>query len=56
MKVSRRVYFVVCSDVLSPEELQARIGMPPFSVTRKGAKRADPPRPVVNAWNTDSPR
>jgi hypothetical protein len=55
MKVSTRVCFAVRSDVLSPEELQTRIGMPPSSVTRKAATHADPPRPAVNAWKIDSP-
>jgi hypothetical protein len=50
-----RVYFAVRSDVLSPQELQARIGMPPSSVMRKAATLADPPRPAVNAWKIDSP-
>lgn len=55
MKVSTRVYFAVRSDALSPEELAARIGMPPSSVTRKASAHADPPRPAVNAWKVDSP-
>jgi Domain of unknown function (DUF4279) len=54
-RVSTRVCFAVHSDVLSLEELQARIGMPPSSVTRKAATHADPPRPAVNAWKIDSP-
>lgn len=55
MKVSTRVSFAVRSDGLSPEELQARIGLPPSSAVRKGARLADPPRPSVNAWKIDSP-
>jgi hypothetical protein len=31
MRVERRVYFAMRGDVLSPEELQAWIGMPPSS-------------------------
>jgi hypothetical protein len=55
VRVKTRVYFAVHSDVLSPEELEARIGVPPSSVTRKAARHADPARPPVNAWKIDSP-
>jgi hypothetical protein len=55
MRVETRVYFAVHSDLLSPEELEAQIGMAPSSVMRRAAKRVNPPRPVVNSWRADSP-
>ena len=54
MRVRTRVYFDVVSEVLSPEELEVRIGMPPSSVMRKASKHLDPPRPVANAWRIES--
>ena len=50
MRAQTQVSFDVVSDVLSPDELEARIGMPPSSVMRKASKHVDPPRPVANAW------
>lgn len=55
MRVETRAYFAVHSDVHSPEDLEARIGMSASSVMRKAARHVDPPRPPVNAWNIDSP-
>jgi hypothetical protein len=55
MRVRTRVCFAVRSTVLTPEDLQARIGMSPSSVTRKAARDVAPPRPAVNAWKIDSP-
>jgi hypothetical protein len=54
MRVQTQVYFDVVSDVLSPDELEARIGMPPSSVMRRASKRLDPPRPAANAWKIES--
>jgi|SRR5437016_9707370 len=54
MRVQTQVYFDVASDVLSPDELEARIGMPPSSVMRKASKHLDPPRPAANAWKIES--
>jgi hypothetical protein len=54
MRVQTQVSFDVVSDVLSPDELEARIGMPPSSVMRKASKHLDPPRPVANAWKIGS--
>jgi uncharacterized protein DUF4279 len=55
MRVETRVYFAVRSGMLSPEELEAQIGMAPSSVLRKAAVRVNPPRPAANAWRIDSP-
>jgi uncharacterized protein DUF4279 len=55
MRVETRVYFAVYSDVLGPEEMKARIGVPRTSVVvRKAAERNDPPEPVASAWKVDS--
>jgi hypothetical protein len=43
MRVLTQVHFDVVSDVLSPEELEARIGMAPSSVMRKASKHLDQP-------------
>ena len=54
MRVQTQVSFDVVSDVLSTDELEARIGMPPSSVMGKASKHLDPPRPVANAWKLGS--
>lgn len=54
MRVQTQVHFDVVSDALSPEELEARIGMPPSSIMRKASKHLDPPRPTANAWEIGS--
>jgi hypothetical protein len=54
MKVHTRAYFAVFSDELNPDELTARLGMQPSSVTRKESKQVDPPVPKTNAWKIDS--
>jgi hypothetical protein len=54
MRVQTQVRFDVVSDVLGPEELEVRIGLPPSKVARKASKQPDPPRPAANAWKIDS--
>jgi hypothetical protein len=54
MRVQTQVRFDVVSDVLGPEELEVRIGLPPSKVARKASKHLDPPRPAANSWKIDS--
>lgn len=54
MQVRTRVYFAVVSDLLTADELAARIGTQPTSVMTKASRQIDPPVPTANAWKIDS--
>ncbi|RVX43322.1 uncharacterized protein DUF4279 [Nonomuraea polychroma] len=50
MRVRQYVYFVMRSDILTAEEMSARIGLDPDEVMVQGSRSMQPLRPAVHAW------
>lgn len=54
MRIRQYAYFGLSSDVLSPEELTARVGLAPDEVLVKGSWMPSPPRPATNHWKLEA--
>src|SRR3984893_3426357 len=50
MRIVQYAYFIVYSDVYHPDEISARLGVQPDSISWRASKSSDPPRPVTNMW------
>lgn len=50
MRVAQYVYFALSSEDMPAAAIAAHLGIEPDEVLVRGARRMDPPRPVLHSW------
>jgi hypothetical protein len=50
IKIKQYAYFAIGSDVLTPDEIARRVGLPPDRALLRGSRIENPPRPAIHKW------
>ena len=53
MKISQYVYLCLYSRTVSAEQITQAVGMEPDSVTVRGSRSTEPPRPIEHSWQIE---